>query len=417
MKPNPVAVTGIGMICPLGLSSPESWVNMVDGKSGIRPITRFDATDCVTKIAGQIPDEYFEMERGVLPANVLQHFILPARLSIMVVREAMLDAGMSVESLAGQPIGVISGCGGSTYGDQLSFSDSPEGLPAFPSEMLNSLAAAVSLHFSLTGPSINVATACASGAFAVGVASDVVRKTGRACIALGADSMIMKDTIDGFNRLMALSEFNSEPEKASRPFDRKRSGFVISEGACAVFLEPLGAAEERGAKIYAVISGCAFNSEAYNIVMPEPQGLGMADVMESALRRAGIPKEAVGYISAHGTSTIHNDLAETQAIKKVFGEKAYGLAVSSQKSMIGHTIGAAGAIGFAVAALSLHHAILTPTINQEDPDPACDLDYVPNRARPVKHISAALTNSFGFGGHNATIVLERYDRDRLQLAA
>ncbi len=258
-----------------------------------------------------------------------------------------------------------------------------------------------------------MATACASGAHAVGHGFEYVRSSGNACVVVGVDTLVYEDTIQGFNALMALSERNDEPEKASRPFDKLRNGFVLSEGACALFLEPLSEARARGARIYALISGYAANSEAYNIVAPDMTGGAMARVMEAALTRAGVTKESIGYISAHGTSTYHNDLAETRAIKKVFGEQAKRIAVSSQKSMIGHSIGAAGAIEAGVCAMILHRQIVTPTINYEVPDPECDLDYVPNAARKVSNLQAVLSNSFGFGGHNCTLVFERFSNSDL----
>jgi 3-oxoacyl-[acyl-carrier-protein] synthase II len=275
--------------------------------------------------------------------------------------------------------------------------------------MLNALSACVSIEFGFKGPSFNVATACASGAFAMGLGYDYLRHGGDICVTIGLETMLYKETVDGFNNLLALSEENDHPEKASRPFDKRRTGFVVSEGGCAVILESLEHALRRGAEIYALVSGYAFTSEGYNIVAPEPGGKEMAECMKLAIQRANIPKEKIGYINAHGTSTPHNDLAETKAIKLVFGQDAYNIPVSSQKSMIGHSIGAAGAIEFAVTAMSLYHQVLTPTINYEEPDPECDLDYVPNQARMAQGLEAAITNSFGFGGHNSSIVLERYN--------
>ena len=408
-KENLVAVTGIGMICPLGITTDECWGNMLEGKSGIRKITRFDAGECLTRIAGEIPDKYFQMEKAALSPGVYKRCLLPSRLSIVSAEQAVKDAGIDLEYIDKSRVGVISGCGGSIPGDLIvNMDQGGKKRHFFPHEMLNALPAGVSVEFGFKGPSFNVAVSCASGAFAVGLAYDYVRRTGDLCIAIGIDTMVHKDTIDGFNRLMALSEKNEWPEKASRPFDRKRSGFVISEGACAVLLESYEHAIRRGARIYAAISGAAFTSEAFNIIAPEPEGRCMAETMASAIKNAGISKEKIGYISAHGTSTLHNDLAETKAIKRIFGSDAYSIPVSSQKSMTGHCIGASGAIEFAVTALSLHNQVITPTINYEAPDPECDLDYVPNMARKVHSLETAMTNSFGFGGHNSTIILERH---------
>ena len=407
-KKNLVAVTGIGMICPLGITTGECWDNMLAGKSGVRRITRFDASECLTKIAGELPDKYFEMEKNALPRRVYKRSILPTRLAIISAKQALEDGEIVLEKIDRDRVGVVTGCGGSTFGDQIVYGDPTRKKFAFSHEMLNALSACISIEFGLKGPSFNVATACASGAFAVGMGYDYVRRYGELCVVVGIDTMLCKDTIDGFNQLMALSELNEYPEKASRPFERKRSGFVVSEGACALILESYDHAIQRGARIYAVMSGYAVTAEAFNIIAPEPEGKQMARTMELALRNAGIPKEKVGYINAHGTSTPHNDLAETRAIKRLFGNNAYQIPVSSQKSMIGHTIGAAGAIEFAMTALTLQHQEITPTINYKEPDPQCDLDFVPNKARKVNSLDVAITNSFGFGGQNATIVLERH---------
>ncbi|NIN01547.1 MAG: beta-ketoacyl-ACP synthase II [candidate division Zixibacteria bacterium] len=404
-----VAVTGIGMICPLGVTTDECWENMLQGKSGIRRITRFDPSNCLTRIGGELPDRYYQFEKTAFSPRVYKRSVLPSRLSILSARQAIEDGGIELDSIDRNRVAVITGCGGSTFGDQMGIYEG-RGRLSLTHEMLNALAACVSIDFGFKGPSFNVATACASGAFAIGLGYDYVRQGGDVCVAIGIDTMLLKETIDGFNQLMALSEENEYPERASRPFDKRRNGFVLSEGACAVLLESYEHARQRGARIYAVISGYAATSEGYNIIAPDPEGKEMARTMEMAIQRAGIPKKEIGYVNAHGTSTPHNDLAETRAIKMVFGSNAYGIPVSSQKSMIGHTIGAAGAIEFAVSALTLYHQVITPTINYEEPDPGCDLDYVPNEARRVQSLKAAVSNSFGFGGHNSTLVLERHER-------
>ena len=274
--------------------------------------------------------------------------------------------------------------------------------------MVNALAAWICIKYGFKGPSYNIASACASGAFAVASAFDHIR-SGRcdAAVAVGVDMMLTRQSIIGFNELLALSENNDSPETASCPFDNRRSGFVLSNGGCALVLESQESARRRGARIYALITGASIVSEAYNIVAPEPSGREIARTMELAIADANVPRAKIGYINAHGTSTRQNDLSETVAIKQVFGSQAYELAVSSQKSMIGHTIGAAGAIECAVTALTLHHGLITPTINYQERDPDCDLDYVPNEAREAKNLEAAVSNSFGFGGHNCSIVLEK----------
>jgi 3-oxoacyl-[acyl-carrier-protein] synthase II len=406
-RKNWVAVTGIGMINPLGATTKECWDNLVDGKSGISRITRFDASECASQIAGEIPPQYFELEKKVLSPKFYKQTLLPSRLTMMVAKQAVEDAKIDLDKIDPTRAGVITGCGGSTFGDQEELETPDKKIIDLSNEMLNALSAYVSIEFGFKGPSFNVATACSSGAYAIEIAYDFVRKYGDMCLAVGVETMINKEAIDGFCRLMALSVENEFPEKASRPFDKKRNGFVMSEGACAVLLESYEHAIRRGARIYALMTGVASTSEAYNIVAPEPQGKAIARTMEWAIRNARLPKERVGYVNAHGTSTLPNDRIETKAIKWVFGSHAYNIAISSQKSMIGHSIGAAGAIEFGVTALTLHHQTITPTINQEIPDPDCDLDYVPNQARKVPTLEAAISNSFGFGGHNATLVLER----------
>ena len=402
-----VAITGIGMICPLGITTTECWENMVKGKSGIRKITRFDAGKCDSQIAGEIPDKYFEMEKTLLSPRFYEKNILPSRLSMMVAKQAIEDAKLDVNKIDVNRTCVITGCGGSNFSDQVTYNANDKERINYPYEMLNAHADCVRSEFGFKGPSFNVATACSSSAFAIETAYNHVRASGDICLAIGVETMVNKEVIDGFCRLMALSVKNEFPEKASRPFDRNRTGFVISEGACALLLESYEHSVRRGAKIYAFMSGAASASEAYYIIAPKPEGEGIAQTMELAIRNAGLNKEKIGYINAHGTSTLHNDRSETKAIKKVFGPLAYNIPVSSQKSMIGHSIGSAGAIEFAVTALSLHHQVITPTINYEEPDPECDLDYVPNEARKVQSLEAAISNSFGFGGHNASLVLER----------
>jgi 3-oxoacyl-[acyl-carrier-protein] synthase II len=278
--------------------------------------------------------------------------------------------------------------------------------------MTNAMAAWISLEYRLQGPAFSVNTACASSAYAIGLACDMIRN-GNADVMIvgGADSIVNKEEIEGFNSLYALSVNNDPPEKASRPFSLNRDGFVIGEGAGILVLESEKSARNRNAHIYAEIAGYAFTSEAYNIMAPMVDGQGMADTMEKALLDSRIQRNAVDYINAHGTSTELNDKYETMAIKKVFGDRAYQIPVSSSKSMIGHTIGAAGAIEGIITILSIINGIITPTINLDIPDPELDLDYVPNISRQ-QEINIALSNSFGFGGHNATIAFKKWQRNQ-----
>lgn len=404
-----VAITGIGITTPLGITADENWANLIQGKSGIGWISRFDTQGCLTRIGGQVPDAYFDAEHEVLSSNVIQKFIFPVRLAMFTARQAICDAGIkSNNDIRGEHVGVVTGCGGSVYNDEFMFQkNNAARLTSNSVEMLDSHAVAISREFKFRGPAFNVATACSSGAFAVGLAYDFVCRTGNQCLAIGVDTMIMKEKINGFNQILAISESNDPPEKASRPFDKKRNGFVVSEGAGALFMEPYDSAVRRSSRIYAIIAGYSVTSEAYNIMAPEPSGLQMARTMDNALRNAALSPDRIGYINAHGTSTPYNDLVETKAIKKVFGERAMKIPVSSQKSMIGHSIGGAGAIEAAVTALSLYHQVITPTINLENPDPQCDLDYVPHHARKAESLQAAISNSFGFGGHNCTLALIR----------
>jgi 3-oxoacyl-[acyl-carrier-protein] synthase II len=406
-----VAITGIGMICPLGVSAPLCWENLVLGKPGIHRITTFDTTHCITKIGGELPPEYYELENKEFNKRLRKQTTSATRIGLLCAKEAIADSGLEVGKLAPYRCAVITGSGGSSSESGHNSQDSPDGDDKFMvlQTMVNATSAWISIKYGFKGPSFNVASACASGGHAVGIACDYLRSgKGDLAIAVGVDTMLNRTSINGFNQLHALSEENAFPEKASRPFDRKRGGFVLANGGCAVILERLDKARQRRARIYAVISGYGVSSEAFNIMSPEPSGKEMAQTMSLALRDSKTPRAKIGYINAHGTSTHHNDLCETIAIKTVFKHDAYRLAISSQKSMIGHTIGAAGVIECATTALSLYHGIISPTINHEEPDPECDLDYVPNEAREVKNLEAAMSNSFGFGGHNCSLVLEKY---------
>lgn len=406
-----VAITGIGMISSLGIDTKNCWQRMLEGRSGIRRISRFDSSDCLTQIAGELPEEYFELEQQAFTPREYRNSTLSSRATILAARQAIEDSKIDLSALDKKKVAVITGCGGSTYGDEIAFVNygkkRKRKIPIVSHGMLNALSACLTIEFGFMGPSFNVATACASGAHAVGIGYDYVSQTGGTCLVVGVDTMVHEDTIRGFNQLMALSDRNKDPERASRPFEKLRNGFVLSEGACALMLEPHEAATARSASIYASIVGYAATSEAHNIIAPDMTGKSIATTIENAIHYSGLEKSQIGYISAHGTSTYHNDLAETRAVKLAFGDTVHDIPISSQKSMIGHSIGAAGAIEVAVCALSLKNQILTPTINYEVPDPECDLDYVPNSARNVNNLTAAISNSFGFGGHNCVIVLER----------
>ncbi len=403
-----VAVTGVGMITPLGPDAASTWKGMREARSGIRRITRFDTEGLATRIGGELPDAYYKLEEAEFPRRLRNQTLPPARLGFLCAKEALQDSRILASPFDPYRVAVISGCSQSLLqeGQELVQGNGVKYL--IVKEMVNAISAWISIKYGLKGPTYNVAAACASGAFAIAAGIDFIRAgRGDAAVVLGADMMLNRQSIQGFSELLALSENNSAPEEASCPFDNRRGGFVLANGGAALVLESLEAARRREARIYAVLTGVGIVSEAYNIVAPEPSGKEIARAMTSALEDASLPPQAVGYINAHGTSTRHNDLSETVAIKQVFGAHAAHLAVSSQKSMIGHTIGGAGAIECAATALALHEGIIPPTINYREPDPDCDLDYVPNRARPAPDLKAALSNSFGFGGHNCSLVLEK----------
>lgn len=403
-----VAVTGIGMISSLGINKTENWQGLTTGRSGIGPITRFDASQAPTRIGGQLPDAYYELERKNFSKRLEKQTLPTTRLGYILADEALADSGINLDQVDRWRCAVITGSGQSDFQEGEDIKTRTEGQFVIIRQMANAIAAWISIKHHFRGPTYNLATACASGAFAVAAARDYIA-TGRGDVALavGVDMMLSPESIFGFSLLQALSTRNDAPSQASRPFDKGRDGFVLANGGAALLLEDEASARKRGARIYAFVDGAGICSEAYNIVAPDPTGVGMAKCMELACADAESPLTDIGYISAHGTSTHHNDAAETGAINLLFGDHARKLAVSSQKSMTGHTIGGAGAIEAAATALSLFHGVLTPTINQETADPECNLDYVPNVAREAPALRAALSNSFGFGGHNCSLLFRK----------
>lgn len=399
-----IVITGMGMISSLGLSLEENWKNLCEGRSGVKRITLFDPTDCATQIAAQVPPEFEEVSKKWIRKRAASQMTRVTRMCVTAAKMAVADSGVLFDTVDKSRCSVIMGVvntGNSTVEHGTTLQNS------ILKSMTNSMAAWVSLEYQLTGPGFSVNTACASSAYAIALGCDMIRN-GKADIVIagGADSIINKEEIQGFNALYAISVANERPESASKPFSIDRDGFVIGEGAGALVLETKENALKRKAHIYAQIAGYALTSEGYNIMAPMAGGEGMANTMRMALENAGISPEEVGYINAHGTSTELNDRYETMAIKNLFEQHAYKIPVSSSKSMLGHTIGAAGAIETIITALSLQNGIIPPTINYKNPDPDLDLDYVPNKARTC-NIRVALSNSFGFGGHNATIVLKK----------
>lgn len=411
-----VVVTGMGVICPVGNDLPTAWANLIAGKSGVGPITHFDASAYRTTIAAEIkgfdPKDHF----GAKEARRMDPF---AQYAVVAAREAVRDAGLNPEELRnhlGERTAVIigSGIGGmSTVTEQILtlFERGPAKVSPFliPMILPETAASMVALEFGLRGPNMAVTSACATGANAIGEASEIIRR-GAADLALcgGTEAGVIPISVAGFSAMRALSERNDEPERASRPFDRDRDGFVVGEGAGVLVLEELEHARARGARIYAELVGYGTNDDAYHITAPDENGAGAAACMRLALESARMRPEEIDYVNAHGTSTPLNDATETLAIKTVFGTHAYRLAVSSTKSMTGHLLGAAGAVEAAFSVMTLWEGIIPPTINLDHPDPACDLDYVPHQARRAA-LRAVLSNSFGFGGHNVCLIFRRLE--------
>lgn len=407
-----VVITGVGLVTPLAVGTEASWSGLCDGRSGIGEITRFDASAFQTRIAGEVKG--FDAA-DFLPkkeAKRIQPFIAYA---IAATRMAMEDSGLVIDESNEGRVGVFTGCGLGGLdileeNHRILQSKGPKRVsPFFIPMMIGNMAPGmISIHFRAKGPNASVATACAAGTHGVGEAYKIVKSgMADAMITGGVESVITPTCIAGFNAMKALSTRNDEPQKASRPFDKDRDGFVVGEGAGMMIIEPLEAALERGAHIYAEIVGYGMSGDGYHMTAPAPDGEGMARCMGAALADAGLGPEGIDYINAHGTSTHFNDLYETRAIKSVFGEKAGSIPISSTKSMTGHLLGGAGGIETVFTALTIDRGIIPPTINLDTPDPDCDLDYVPNTARKADVITA-MSNSFGFGGTNAALVLKKH---------
>jgi 3-oxoacyl-[acyl-carrier-protein] synthase II len=412
VDPRRVVVTGLGALTPVGNTAEEFWSSLVHGRSGIGPITRFDATGFPTRIAGEVrnfdPLDFVDKKEARRLDPYLQYAIAAASLA---VQDASLDTGKVDATRFGVMIG--SGIGGITtlLENHKTFLDrGPDRVSPFfiPMLIINMASGLVSMRFGAKGPNSSVVTACATGNHAIGDAFRIIQR-GEAdvMIAGGAEAVILPLTIAGFCAIKAMTTRNDEPERASRPFDAERDGFVCSEGAGIVVLESREHALRRDARIYAEVRGYGMSGDAYHMTAPDPEGDGAARSMTAALQDAAVAPTDVGYINAHGTSTPYNDKFETMAIKRVFGEHARRLAVSSTKSMTGHMVGAAGGVEAIATALALHHGVLPPTINYEHPDPECDLDYVPNQARK-QDVEVAASNAFGFGGTNATLIFAKH---------
>lgn len=407
-----VVITGVGMVTPLGTGTEKSWKGIIEGRSGVRRITHFDPADIPCQIAAEVPDFEADSFIEAKEQKKMDRFI---HLGLAAAVMAMEDSGLKITAENSERVGVIvgSGMGGlpavEHYTKLLNERGHRKISPFFiPMTIINLAAGQISIRFGAKGPNSAVATACASGTHSIGEAFRLVQSgVADAMIAGGAEATITPLAIGGFAAMKALSRRNHEPEKASRPFDKDRDGFVMGEGAGMLILEELEHAVKRGARIYSEINGYGMTSDAYHISSPSPDGDGAARCMRNALKDSGINPDEVNYINAHGTSTKYGDELETVAIKNVFGQHAYKLCVSSTKSMTGHLLGASGGVEGAICALSIFNGIVPPTINLEEPDPECDLDYVPNSSRPLD-INVAISNSFGFGGTNACIVLKKY---------
>jgi 3-oxoacyl-[acyl-carrier-protein] synthase II len=401
---NKVVVTGINIITALGLDLQTSWENLVAGKNGVKRITLFDPTGLQTQIAAQVPDSFEEYAAGFVKKRTADQTTRVTKMCYVCAKNAVQNASIDFESFNKSKCAVILGVvsTGNTSAEKGTTAKNK-----VLKSMSNAMSAWISLEYKLRGPNFTVTSACASSAYAIGIGYDMI-KSGAADIVItgGADSIVNREEIEGFNELYALS-VNNNPEKACCPFSKDRDGFVIGEGAGIMILESEESALRRNAKIYAELAGYAITSEAYNMMAPMKDGEGIMQTIETAMKNACVKPEEIGYINAHGTSTTLNDKYETMAIKKVFGDLAYKIPVSSTKSMIGHTVGAAGVIEGVVTIMSIVNSIITPTIHLDIPDPELDLDYVPNIAR--KHVvQCAISNSFAFGGHNASLVFKKY---------
>jgi 3-oxoacyl-[acyl-carrier-protein] synthase II len=407
-----VAVTGVGAVTPLGLSAPESWRAAVEGRSGIDFIRSYDPSEQAVRIAAEV--------KGFDPSSVASH--KEARkldrnvlLALAAAREAVADAALEGVHEPGR-VGILFG---TAIGGFLGIMEQAEVMrergpsrvaPTFiPSVLVDAASGQLAISLGFRGPNYAPVSACATGSHAIGEAAELIKRgDADAVLAGGAEACIHPLIFAGFSAMRGLVSEEEHPPRASRPFDATRAGFVIGEGACVLVLEELDAARARGATVYAEILSYGASNDAHHMAQPDPDSLGVKEMMHRALERAEIRPERVGYINAHGTSTPLGDAAETKAIKEVFGDHAYEIAVSSTKSVTGHCFGAAGAIEAMMCVLAVHHGVLPPTMNYEHPDPACDLDYVPNTAREAQ-VEVALSNAMGLGGHNGCVLVGRVD--------
>jgi 3-oxoacyl-[acyl-carrier-protein] synthase II len=406
-----VAVTGLGAVTPIGLDAQSTWEAAVEGRSGIDFIRSFDADGFPVRVAAEVKD--FDPTVAASPREVRKldrNVLLALAAAKEAVEDARLDGfdptrvGIVLGSAIGGFIGIME------QGEVLRERGHERVSPNFlPNVLVDSASGQVAISLGIRGPNYAVVSACATGSHAVGEGAELIKRgDADAVLAGGTEACMHPLILAGFCAMRGLAAEEEHPPRASRPFDATRAGFVMGEGACVLLLEELEAAERRGATVYAEVLGYGASNDAHHMAQPDPESVGVVEMMRAALRRAGVEPERVGYVNAHGTSTPLGDAAETRAIKEVFGDHAYDLAVSSTKSVTGHCFGAAGAIEAMMCVRALHHGVLPPTMNYETPDPECDLDYVPNEARETQ-VEVALSNAMGLGGHNGCVLLGRYD--------
>ncbi len=410
---NRVVITGVGAVSPLGLDLATTWAGLIAGKSGIDYIAQFDTEGFETRFAGELKGFEATDYIGRKEARRMDRF---SQMAVVAAMQAVEQAGLEINADNQDNIGVLvgSGIGGLiTLSEQLSvlMEKGPDKVSPFlvPMMITDMASSQISILLGPRGPNFCPTSACSSGSDAIGTAYEIIKRGDAvAMLAGGTEAVITPIGVAGFNANRAISTRNDAPQKASRPFDAERDGFVLGEGAAILILESLSFAQQRGAQILAEIVGYGASSDAVHITQPAEDGEGAARAMKMALRKAGLAPAEIDYINAHGTSTPLNDRVETMAIKAIFGEQAYKIPISSTKSMTGHLVGAAGALEAAICVMTIQHGIIPPTINLDHPDPDCDLDYVPNVARRAR-VTTALSNSFGFGGHNSVLVFRRYD--------
>lgn len=408
-----VVVTGLGMVTPLGTGVEKNWESVCSGTSGIGPITKFDTTGFASQIAGEVKDF---RSQDFMDKQQIRRFDIFIHYAVASARMAMEDSGLKINDKNAHRVGCVTGSGLGGLGmlehfHSVLLEKGPKRISPFfiPGIIANMAPGQIAIEFSAKGPNISIETACAASTHAVGEAFRLIRDgISDAMITGGAEAVITPLAVGGFCSMRALSTRNDAPEKASRPFDLDRDGFIIGEGAGILILEEMECALERGTNIYGEVVGYGLTGDAYHVSAPEPEGEGAIHCMKGALDFAGLIPEDIDYINAHGTSTKLNDLSENKAIKAVFGDHAYKLSISSTKSVTGHLLGGAGGVESIFTLLTIKNGIIPPTMNYETPDPECDLDYVPNTARKTK-VRTAMSNSFGFGGTNATLIFKAYE--------